>query len=238
LLHTFVDADAEKAREQARKPLCDYLRSFLDNSQKRIESQGGQVAVDEEDMDYLLNRSFNDYVQGKALIGSPSSCAEVVDHLLEIGVDEVGCFIDFGIDNDTVLKNLTHLNELKARYQKGPKKPDAPSAAPISPAVSAPQPQLGSPLAGVKSFPLTESQTGLWLLGSLDGEASRVYNESVTLVLRGPLALEALRRSIQAVVNRHEALRTTFSPNGDFQQVAPSVGVEIPFLDFSNAKRR
>jgi hypothetical protein len=128
LLHTFVGADTEKAREQARKPLCDYLRSFLDNSQKRIESQGGQVAVDQEDMDYLLNRSFNDYVQGKALIGSPSSCAEVVDHLLEIGVDEVGCFIDFGIDNDTVLKNLTHLNELKARYQKVPGKQDAPSA--------------------------------------------------------------------------------------------------------------
>ena len=86
LVHTFMGDNLAAVREQARQPLCDYLRSFLDNSQKRLESQNGPLAVEQEDLDYLLEKSFNDYVQGKALIGTPESCAAFVDRLGDIGV--------------------------------------------------------------------------------------------------------------------------------------------------------
>jgi acyl carrier protein len=39
----------------------------------------------------------------------------IVDRLKQIGVDEVACLIDFGIDSDTVFANLTHLDELRER---------------------------------------------------------------------------------------------------------------------------
>ncbi len=88
----------EKAREVAREPLCDYLRSYLDNSQKKIEKQVGEMEVDQEDVDYLTNRSCDDYFNGKSLIGTAESCAAVVERLKKIGVDEIGCFVDFGVE--------------------------------------------------------------------------------------------------------------------------------------------
>ena len=97
LLYTYLDDSLEKARETARGPLCDYLRSYLDNSQKKIEKQIGQMEVDQEDVDYLTNRSCNDYFNGKSLIGTAASCAVVVERLKSIGVDEIGCFVDFGV---------------------------------------------------------------------------------------------------------------------------------------------
>ena len=61
------------------------------------EGEDGQAALDAEDADYLLDRAFEDYACGKALIGSPESCARVIERLQRIGVDEVGCFVDFGV---------------------------------------------------------------------------------------------------------------------------------------------
>jgi iturin family lipopeptide synthetase A len=207
LVHTFIDADPIAARAKAKQPLCDYLRSFLDNIQKRIESHQGAVEVEESDIEYLLEKSFNDYVQGKALIGSPESCVAVVDRLREIGVDEIGCFIDFGVDTDAVLASLPALNALRERYA-------APAAA-----------------AEPRVLPLTEAQSGLWVLGQTDPDALRAYYESTTLDWRGPLDVAALQRAVQAAADRHEALRTTIQPDGQAQIIHPRLAVDVPLLD-------
>jgi iturin family lipopeptide synthetase A len=212
LVHTFIGEDADAARAKAKQPLCDYLRSFLDNIQKRIEShQGAEVEVEESDIDYLLERSFNDYVQGKALIGSPDSCSAVVDRLREIGVDEIGCFIDFGVDPAAVLASLPALNALRERYAH----PPAVAATTTEP----------------RGLALTEAQSGLWVLGQTDPDALRAYYESTTLEWRGPLDVEALRRAVQAAADRHEALRTTIRPDGEAQIIHPRLAVEVPLLD-------
>ncbi len=112
LLFTYLDETLEKAREVARKPLCDYLRSYLDNSQKKIEKTIGEMSVDEEDLDYLTNRSCDDYFNGKSLVGTPQTCAEVITRLKKIGVDEIGCFIDFGVPSAQVLQSLQRVTEL------------------------------------------------------------------------------------------------------------------------------
>ena len=83
LLHTFVGADPESARKIARGPLREYLRTFLDNSQKSVQSKDGDLEMDADDVDYLLDRAFEDYARGKALIGSPESCMEVIERLRE-----------------------------------------------------------------------------------------------------------------------------------------------------------
>jgi hypothetical protein len=44
-----------------------------------------------------------------------------------------------------------------------------------------------------------------------------------------------MRRAVETVVERHEGLRVTFSPEGDYQQVAPRGRVEVEFLDLSAA---
>ncbi len=211
LVHTFVGDDADAARERARGPLKEYLRSFLDNSQKRLESQNGQsVDMAAEDLEYLLDKSFNDYAQGKALIGSPESCAAVVDRLREIGVDEIGCFIDFGVNPDVVLASLPALDRLRASYADAP-------APPVE-----------------RTLPLTEAQGGLWVLGQTDENALRAYQESTTLELRGPLDTDALQRALQAAVNRHEALRALVRPDGESQVIHPAMIVNVPLIDLSD----
>ncbi len=240
LLHTFVGSDVAKTREQARKPLCDYLRSFLDNSQKRLESERGPVNVDEEDVDYLLNRAFNDYVEGKALIGTAESCAKVVEHLHSIGVDEIGCFLDFGIEHETVLSALPNLVELKNRFNKA-------AAAPLASALSGAAAvreeatlvqNIQSSAQPERTIPLTESQRGLWALSAISPDATRSYNEAVTLQLRGPYEHDRMQRALQSLVNRHEALRTRIGEDGENQVVAPAVTIQVPLVDLSETEHR
>jgi amino acid adenylation domain-containing protein len=87
---------------------------------------------------------------------------------------------------------------------------------------------------GVDEVPLTDAQRELWLTAQLGEAASVAYNQSLTLDLRGALDAAALRRALQGVVDRHEALRTTFSPDGDVQCIARSLAVELPEIDVAN----
>ncbi|MCC7213835.1 MAG: amino acid adenylation domain-containing protein, partial [Nitrospira sp.] len=57
--------------------------------------------------------------------------------------------------------------------------------------------------------PLSFAQQRLWFLAQLEPE-SWLYNLSFGLRLRGPLDVDALRRSFEAVAMRHDQLRTRF----------------------------
>lgn len=59
------------------------------------------------------------------------------------------------------------------------------------------------------SFPLSFAQQRLWFLNQLDPDAS-LYNMVAAARLTGPLNVAALEQSLNAVIARHEALRTTF----------------------------
>ena len=63
-------------------------------------------------------------------------------------------------------------------------------------------------------IPTTESQREVWLGATLSPEASMAYNESVVLRLRGELDHDALARSMARLLERHQALRSTISPDG------------------------
>ncbi|HEU5130530.1 MAG TPA: aminotransferase class III-fold pyridoxal phosphate-dependent enzyme, partial [Pyrinomonadaceae bacterium] len=64
-----------------------------------------------------------------------------------------------------------------------------------------------------RRVPLTEGQKQLWTLAQIDPDASRAYNESLSLHLRGPLNISALRSAMQQLVNRQDALRATIDPD-------------------------
>ena len=85
----------------------------------------------------------------------------------------------------------------------------------------------------VKQLPLTEAQKQMWSLAQLGDQASRAYNESVSMHLRGPLNLPALRNAIQQLVDRHDALRITISPDGEQQLIASSMTADVSVVDLS-----
>jgi natural product biosynthesis luciferase-like monooxygenase protein len=121
MLHTFIGPDMETVRQKVREPFRQYLKSAvrLERSSAAgggVISGGRQLAPDEisePSMDELLDIAFERYFRTAALMGTVSSCKAMVRDLEQIGVNEIACLIDFGVDDDSVLESLGYVAELK-----------------------------------------------------------------------------------------------------------------------------
>ncbi|HKV08164.1 MAG TPA: condensation domain-containing protein, partial [Thermoanaerobaculia bacterium] len=93
-----------------------------------------------------------------------------------------------------------------------------------------PPPLRPAPRTG--DLPLSFAQERLWFLDRLQPE-SPFYNLPVALELRGSLSLPLLAASLDSIVARHEALRTTFHLAGDrpVQEIAPTLPLAVPRVD-------
>ena len=119
LLHAYVTDDLEAAQRTAAKPFRDYLGTMsglLDSLAKSFGREENFNALSADDRDYLLDATYQRYVRSAALIGSPESCAPIVESLADCGVNELACFVDFGVDEDLVLRQLPNLDRLRARF--------------------------------------------------------------------------------------------------------------------------
>ncbi|MDZ8065183.1 MAG: amino acid adenylation domain-containing protein [Nostoc sp. DedQUE08] len=85
-------------------------------------------------------------------------------------------------------------------------------------------------------IPLSDAQKQLWFLAQIGDNGSLAYNISLNIQLRGTLHLAAMRQAVQQVIQRNEALRTTISSQGDFQEILPSLQIDVPVIDFSNVE--
>ena len=98
---------------------------------------------------------------------------------------------------------------------------------------SAREPELGRRPAG-EDAPLSFGQQRLWMIDQIEGD-NRALHLSLAMRLRGPLNLPALRKALEAVVARHEVLRTRFVMKvrdlEPVQQVLPSLSIELPVED-------
>ncbi len=128
LLHTLVGDDDEKVKNLARAPMKKYLKSamFLVKAAawnfptfKALSEETGQTLdeffenISDEDFDGILEFAFLRYYETSGLFGTPERCLAMVDRVKEIGVDEIGCLIDYGLDTENVLNHLPHLNNLR-----------------------------------------------------------------------------------------------------------------------------
>lgn len=119
MIHTFIGEDIETVKEQCREPFCNYLRSAAGLVRNLAQAMGQDIDADgftDEDMNALLNHAFNRYYNTAALLGTPESCLELVNKLSSIGVNDIACLIDFGVDHSLALQSLEHLNTLKAMF--------------------------------------------------------------------------------------------------------------------------
>jgi hypothetical protein len=84
-------------------------------------------------------------------------------------------------------------------------------------------------------LPLSYAQQRLWFVNQLEGTSTE-YNMPVALRLRGELDVEALQRTINTIVARHESLRTHFAPQeGEpVQVIAPEVRIALAVEDLTN----
>jgi natural product biosynthesis luciferase-like monooxygenase protein len=131
MLHTFIGDNTDAVREAVRQPMVDYLASslglvkgFLQAWTAFKRSADGQLNTDvdldslsDEERRGLLEYAFERYFETSGLFGDESAALDRVDQLKSIGVDEIACLIDFGVDEDTTLAHLQHLARVQRAAQ-------------------------------------------------------------------------------------------------------------------------
>ncbi|MCB1055192.1 MAG: amino acid adenylation domain-containing protein, partial [Acidobacteria bacterium] len=111
------------------------------------------------------------------------------------------------------------------------------------PLVTAPRAELrsetplslrGGAMPASTYLPLSFAQQRLWFIEQMQPE-NPVYNMPMPVRVEGPLSPALLRRSIAGVIERHEALRTTFSTVDEqpVQVIHPPTRWALPLVDLS-----
>jgi natural product biosynthesis luciferase-like monooxygenase protein len=126
MMHTFVGADTQEIRTKVRKPFTDYLKTSTDLiKQARWEfpafgrkGKPGEVSLDDDETGALMDHAFDRYFETSGLFGSVEDCLETVERLRRIGVDEIACLIDFGVNTEAVLESLPYLNTVRERSNR------------------------------------------------------------------------------------------------------------------------
>lgn len=132
MVHTFVGTDVQTVKEIVHDPFCDYLKTSFNLVQvapwafpafSQPSKAGGKSAstgeagydpdnFTTEDLDALAEHAFERYFETAGIFGTPQSCLALVNDLKNIGVDELACLVDFGVENQLVLDNLPNLATL------------------------------------------------------------------------------------------------------------------------------
>ncbi|WP_298857711.1 MupA/Atu3671 family FMN-dependent luciferase-like monooxygenase [uncultured Sulfitobacter sp.] len=133
MLHTYLSETREHAEEIAREPMKDYLRAAAGlikqyawafpafkrpkgvNNAFEMDMSG----LDEEEMEAILEFAFQRYFNDSGMFGTIEDAVARTEELKRIGVDEIACLIDYGIDVDMVLEGLKPLAEVLARSNAG-----------------------------------------------------------------------------------------------------------------------
>lgn len=124
MLHTFLGESEEAVREVVRAPLVEYLRtstSLLKQyawSFPAFKTPAGAAKLELSDLsaeetDALLDHAFERYFETSGLFGTPEDNVALVARLSGIGVDEIGCLVDFGVEAQTVIDHLPAIARLK-----------------------------------------------------------------------------------------------------------------------------
>lgn len=126
MLHSYLADTRENARAVAREPMKDYLRSAAGliksyawafpafKKPKGVETpmQLDLGSLDEDELEGILDFAFDRYFNDSGLFGTIEDALARVSEVKAIGVTEIACLIDYGIDVDHVMEGLKPLAEV------------------------------------------------------------------------------------------------------------------------------
>lgn len=116
MLHTYVNTDASLAVERVRPALTQYLKSFVSQHQSANQAESNDKVRTlqslGDDQDDFVEMVFSRYVTTSSLIGDVAETQARLTAFRRMGVDEVACLIDFGLDKTCVLNSLRLLSRL------------------------------------------------------------------------------------------------------------------------------
>lgn len=115
-LHCYLGKDLEQVREQVRKPYCNYLKTNINLLQKFVDGRCMDIdikSLPESDINHICEIIFMKFFSKRSLIGTPDNCLDLIKQLYSIGVTEVACLLDFGLNDYLIIEGLSSLEKLK-----------------------------------------------------------------------------------------------------------------------------
>ncbi|MGR3967053.1 LLM class flavin-dependent oxidoreductase [Pseudomonas sp. 910_23] len=117
MLHTLVGPDSAWVRRAVEAPFKDYIRSSLVAHMKARATPDGRP-LDATEQENVLQYAFERYYETGALFGTVDEVRYRVGQVLETGIDEIACLMDFGVDYAVVHQSLPYLEQLVASFQE------------------------------------------------------------------------------------------------------------------------
>ncbi|MDX1547239.1 MAG: LLM class flavin-dependent oxidoreductase [Rhodothermales bacterium] len=227
MLHTCVGEDDDRVREQVRAPMKAYLRSSIGlikqaawsfpTFRQQTTGEDGRFSVQhlsDEELDAVLDFSFERYYETSGLFGTVETCLKRVDRLRALGVDEIACLIDFGVDADAMLAQLPLLKAVKEQSNRAPSTaPGRPKETALPEAAALPEESVAALIArhGVTHLQCTPSMASMF---AADPETLRALGRLDCMMVGGeafpaPLA-DRLSEAVRGtVLNMYGPTETT-----------------------------
>ena len=113
MVHTYIGKDLEEVRNRFKTAYRNYLEVNMELQRKQVEGKGKNMEIRNEDHETIIKNATERLLGKHGLIGTPESCLENVEFFESIGVDEIACLVDFGIDHDSVIEGIHQIERLK-----------------------------------------------------------------------------------------------------------------------------
>jgi len=113
MLHTYLGDSEEEIEAIAKPALKSYLSTHTDFAVPLLKNTGIDVAkLTDADRAAILNRSFEKYKKNRSLVGTADYAKSFLQRLQDIGVTELACLVDFGLEYSDVIRSLERLKKL------------------------------------------------------------------------------------------------------------------------------
>ena len=114
MMHTMIGKSSTAVKDAVEKPFKKYIKSAMDaHVASWTEAKG---VIGEEEKKKMLEYSYQRYYKTGAVFGTVEKCKEVVDHAIDVGVDDIAFLMDFGVDYNQVRNSLPLLSKLIYPY--------------------------------------------------------------------------------------------------------------------------
>ena len=118
MLHTFLHAKMETVQDAVEKPFKEYIKSSLNSHVKAAVDLKvkGSAEIGESEKAKMLDYAYQRYFKTAAIFGTVEDGKNIVEQAIQIGVSDIACVVDFGVDYSTVKDSLPYLRKLISGY--------------------------------------------------------------------------------------------------------------------------
>ncbi len=149
-------------------------------------------------------------------VSPPQAATPAANFRTDLGTD---ARVNASALEEVVAEQARTIARLVALLEKGGNRPDADAGAPA--------------VSGPREVAATVPQRGIFSSSRLSERLSASYNESMTLYFTGAISIEKMKRAMDRLVERHDALRASFDETGMTMKIAPALGIAMPVTDLS-----